>query len=49
MQKKSRYAGKQQTIRYISYIRYLFSNALLFNAVLLLDHELPKNLQRRKV
>ena len=32
------------TILYNSYIRYLLSNVLLFNAVLSLDHRLPKDL-----
>ena len=34
----------QHTIWYNSYIRYLLSNVLLFNAVLSLDHRLPKYL-----
>ena len=29
--------------------KYLFSNALLLNAVQSLDHELPQHLQRRKL
>ena len=35
---------KQHTIWYYNYIRYLLSDVLLFNAVLSLDHRLPKYL-----
>ena len=34
----------QHTIWYYSYIRYLLSNVLLFDAVLSVDHWLPKDL-----
>ena len=34
---------EQHTIWYYSYIRYLLSNVLLFNAVLSFDHRLPKD------
>ena len=35
---------EQHIIWYYSYIRYLLSNVLIFNAVLYLDHRLPKDL-----
>ena len=36
------YVFKQHTVLYYSYIRYLLSNVLLFNAILTLDNELLK-------